>query len=1606
MRSDLAKWEKEFGKRKLLTPAPREHPRRDCVGEIVRTKVVGFSSLVGPCLAVIGLLSTTGCGSSSTANVVTVVVTSSVGQTLILGQSTNLTATVSGASNTSVNWEPGQPAGTPCTYTITPATATKPNAAVACPKDGSFGTLTNIQTTGTATYTAPSKIPDQTTYPSLQLIFTAQSQANTNKSGTITITLDSGVSVVLNPPTATVPTNEPQSFSVQLTNDLQGKGVTWLITQQVPTATIPYPQLKTCSPTCGTITPNATNPNLANYTAPATVPTSITPPDSTNKNSPANLTIVATSAADNTRIAVGTITIVAGGPINFSGITPTIAPQGAAFWDIYLAAPNISSASQITLNFQDSANPNNFIGSATYNSTGSTNNPSTSQIKILFPIPITTTTNGVTTVSNPQSTGARLRLTADDLHPANLQSTGTLSAYVSVTDPGQPVTPAPPTQPVLTPNPYTFQLVPVRATSIASVPDDIVQGQATQNTQVIVDGGYFGPGDQNLTVVSFLGNALDKPGATSTARQLNTVLTNPLVTEVNSPGTPPGLYPLSVSNSAKPAPLVNNGAITNIAIFPDFSVTPPAVVTASPGLAAGSNPSAVDIDPILEVLVVADPGSSTVRFFSIVPPTATTPASLTLLSTVASTPQAPLNFPTGLSVDTTNHTVAVVNYGSQTVNNGQSTITGQSVTVLNIPGSPSPITPFFVDLSGALQGSVSPAPMPYAIGVDSDSHLALVAYSSTSAASPANLGFIVNLNADSPSSPPNECVVDHALNSGSTKMGQCIFAQVTLNTGAYPQIAMSRHGHTALVTPGGSGVIRGVDVTKPSAGNFVTSASLAAGVVTVTVDTTKCPPGVLTAASGTTVCPMTLIPGNAGSVLISGLVATNTANNTLFNGVYSVNVTSSTTFTYVVNSTASDTATPPNSTTATVFYGPPDEIFSVSATVQGVAINPVTNTAAMADANAAGGQSGAPQIDLLSALDQSVSSINFSADCTAFTTSCSTSIELGTTDVAWQPYTNALVSYNPTRNEVSVSDPVGGKRYAFACNHALPCSFGTAQVDPAQIKLSGTGTATLNAQSTPPLQNGTTNSLTLFGGLAVDPSTNQAFVVKSGSGTVDIVDLGSVFTTTPIKSAHINELIVPSSPPAGCPQSTTSNPIVSGIPNTIFPEGTLTSATDLCGVQIFGTGFLASGSGTTQVRLDGVALPSANVTVASPRQLTVTIPATPFLAVPHKYAVDVLTSGGSGPSAQSNATDFYVVQAVDMSKICTDASGNPTNTQPSSVAIADQLANGPFSPIAVVSSTGCNSISVIDINPTITVNGQMQPNPTFGQLLGKPIGVGANPQGIAISQRRGLAVVANNGAATASVIDLTANPPAQKVPDVPTGTNPTGVAVNDPTDAAIVANTGSNTITMLNLGLLFPAAGTTPPTTLTPTSIGGIQSPIAVATDPDRGTNNQGIAVVTSLELQSGQPPLGALAVVEIGLETPQLSTTIPSGSVNATPTGIVFDPFVATGTTNSGLFYANSSGSNVITAFNPDTSSGNSVNVGINPTSLAINPQTGAILTSNSASNTISIVDTLSNPLKTRQTFGIPGSPTFGVAIDQFTNLAVIVDQANNRVLLFPMPN
>ena len=234
---------------------------------------------------------------------------------------------------------------------------------------------------------------------------------------------------------------------------------------------------------------------------------------------------------------------------------------------------------------------------------------------------------------------------------------------------------------------------------------------------------------------------------------------------------------------------------------------------------------------------------------------------------------------------------------------------------------------------------------------------------------------------------------------------------------------------------------------------------------------------------------------------------------------------------------------------------------------------------------------------------------------------------------------------------------------------------------------------------------------------------------------------------------------------------------------------------------------------------------------------------------------------------------------------------------------------------------------------------------------------------------------------------------------VTVGTAPSGVAIDQETNLAVVANTGSNTVTTIDLTPLTA----NPIGTLTPSSVAVDQNPIAVAIDPDRGTNGRGLAVVTCLRVNGASSPSGALDGVDIGSTTPVRSASASTSFLTSTPTGIVFDPSVVTGTTSPGLFYAVSTQGNVFTAFNPDSTQTQTIKVGINPNAIAFNFQTGTILTVNSLSNTISIVD--SQTFATKATLGIGATSKFAAAIQTFTNLAVIADQANNRVLLFPLP-
>ena len=483
-------------------------------------------------------------------------------------------------------------------------------------------------------------------------------------------------------------------------------------------------------------------------------------------------------------------------------------------------------------------------------------------------------------------------------------------------------------------------------------------------------------------------------------------------------------------------------------------------------------------------------------------------------------------------------------------------------------------------------------------------------------------------------------------------------------------------------------------------------------------------------------------------------------------------------------------------------------------------------------------------------------------------------------------------------------------------------------------------------------------TVTVTGALAVDPVTNLALVANSGSNSIggsSSLTAVSIGDTTKIKPVHISQV-----------QLFRTDGTPYEIPGAILPQAVLTTNSTLPPgvavpalgtIKILGTGFAAG----AQVLLDGDATGFTVTSISSNRtEIDGTINSA-FLAQPRHFALEVQV--GSSPAVFSNAEDFTVVQTINVSGGC---SGTST-PQPGAVAIDEQRN------IAVVANSGCNDVSIIDLTP-----GAATP-------VKSSVAVGASPAGVAVIPRLGLAVVTNNGAGTASIVNLDT---ATTAATVTVGTSPLGVAINQDTGAAVIANTGSNTVSLIDL------------TASTPKAVNATvdQQPIAVAIDPDRGTNGHGLAVVTAL-VQSGISTVtGVLDVVDIGTGTPVRSTNATASFLTAAPTGIVFDAAVS-----PGLFYVTESDGNLIGAFNPDTGQVTPIRVGINPTSIAYNLQTGTILTVNTASNTISVID--SQTFKTRGTFGISGSPQFAAAIHPRTNMAVIADQFNNRVILYPLP-
>jgi YVTN family beta-propeller protein len=481
---------------------------------------------------------------------------------------------------------------------------------------------------------------------------------------------------------------------------------------------------------------------------------------------------------------------------------------------------------------------------------------------------------------------------------------------------------------------------------------------------------------------------------------------------------------------------------------------------------------------------------------------------------------------------------------------------------------------------------------------------------------------------------------------------------------------------------------------------------------------------------------------------------------------------------------------------------------------------------------------------------------------------------------------------------------------------------------------------------------------------AVNPLDNLGVVLNGNGGTATVVDLttGNVLR---------QDIAVGNSPQAvAVDQATNRAVIVNQSGNNVSilslgstirspqiieasPAVTFAPAASALRLTINGTGFVAG----SQVLLDGTQIPIVSNTN---HQIVATVPAA-MLAGAHRYIVAV-----QNPGQLSNVTDLTVIQPV---------STGPLGSAPFGVAVDNDR------DLAIVTNTATGTVSLIDL--------------TTGTLetpaLSSAVSVGTSPQGIAVFPRLGKAVVANNGSNDFTVVDVTGTTPSQTTTCNPC-LAPNGVASNQDTGAAAVTGTQSNSLT-------FVSALASPPGIISSTTVD--QGPGAVAIDPNPNFNFTAVATASQAS-------------------TVDLVSTAGGGIVHRVngliqPTGAIFDSL-------NQVFLVADSGFNNLQIVDPTTFLSTPVRVGINPTSLDYNFQTSTLVTVNSTSNTMSVVRYVCPPAtgqvvncqgpQTRAILGLPDSgqvsqlKQFAVAIDLKMNLAVVVDQNNDRVLLIPLPH
>jgi len=462
--------------------------------------------------------------------------------------------------------------------------------------------------------------------------------------------------------------------------------------------------------------------------------------------------------------------------------------------------------------------------------------------------------------------------------------------------------------------------------------------------------------------------------------------------------------------------------------------------------------------------------------------------------------------------------------------------------------------------------------------------------------------------------------------------------------------------------------------------------------------------------------------------------------------------------------------------------------------------------------------------------------------------------------------------------------------------------------------------------------------------VAVDPGTDLAVVANQTGNSVSILKLDS-----------------------NLPGSFQSFSITESSPKTFITTSTLGSGPSPAPLQltVIGKGLTCTGGSTKLiVRLDGQTLDNISCVGNGDRQLTATVPSS-LLTSARRFALDVADSSGN----VTNAEDFTVEQSVDVS-----SAACPT-PEPSGVAI------DPQQNLAAVTLFGCNSVALINLATS----------------TGQSVVVGQKPIGVAVIPRLHLAVVANNGGSgngSASIVDELQQSVKQTVA---TGSGSMGAAADEATGEVAIANSLANTVTVVN-------------------AVTGGSSSISTGNGP----------IAVGFNYVNHQIAVAASSSNTLGISGATGGSVSQTFSVTA-PTSVIYDPVPTDcgsnnngATTNTtGCFIVNSSTGNSVNVIDPINSVQTAFRIGINPTAIAYNFLTSTLVSTNTASHTVTVADFLGQKIRAVLTlpqansansnFGIglalAGTSQFALDIHPLTNIAVIADTVNGRVLFVPLP-